>query len=337
MKANNSIVSAPKEKKSFSAVITGDQMQSLIKKTMGSPQAAARLTSTLISAVNASEQLRSCTPASIISAALRGEGQGLIYGHGYYIVPYGSTATYITGYKGYIALALATGMYADIDVADVREGERRGRDRRTGRPVIDLSVYDSDEERDQHPVVGYKAYFELKDGYYREEYWTVDELLRHADRYSKGFSLETYNKLVNGELTEAEAKRVLGGSPWYDYMGGQDKMMRKTALRSLLNSGYAPLSNELRSLFAQEPQGGDGVIPDFDLEPTAVAVRDAEETAPHEAAGSPLTATTAPEASGTADSENAAVRNSAGRRATAKGIDVSAAEDAAFAESFFDE
>ena len=259
MKPTNSLVQ--KEKKPFSAVISSEGAQKLIRASLRDDGAVKRVTGTLISVVNASEQLSQCEPGSIISAALRGEGAGLIYGHGYYVVPYGKSATYITSYKGYIQLAIATGLYADIDCIDVRQGERKGRDKRTGKPRIDLSVYDTDEERDKHEIVGYKAYFELKDAYFREEYWSVDEILRHADRYSKAFSRDLYLKWKNGaDLTKDEAYKVENGSPWYTSF---DRMAKKTVLRSLLTSGFAPLSNETKSLIDNDPISGEAVLPDF--------------------------------------------------------------------------
>lgn len=266
MKAQNTLVR--KEKQSFSAVISGEGAQKLIRASLRDEASVKRFTGTLISVVNASQQLSQCNPGSIISAALRGEGAGLIYGHGYYVVPYGQSATYITSYKGYIQLALATGLYADIDCIEVREGERKGRDRRTGKPIVDMSVYDTDEEREQHKIVGYKAYFELKDGYFREEYWTMDELLYHADRYSKAFSRDLYLKWQSGkQLTKDEQATVQNGSPWYT---STDRMCRKTVLRSLLNSGYAPLSNEVKSMLERESESGEGDAIDLgsDIIPT---------------------------------------------------------------------
>lgn len=259
MKAQNSLVQ--KEKKSFSAVISGEGAQKLIRASLRDDASVKRFTGTLISVVNASEQLSQCEPGSVISAALRGEGAGLIYGQGYYVVPYGKSATYITSYKGWIQLAIATGMYADIDVLDVREGERKGRDPRTGKPIIDMSVYDTDEEREQHPIIGIKAYFILKDGMYREEYWTMGEILRHANRYSQAFSVELYDKWQSGaSLTKDEQYKVANGSPWYT---NTIRMAKKTVLKSLLTSGFAPLSNEVKSLLNAEPDSGEAVIPDL--------------------------------------------------------------------------
>ena len=87
----------------------------------------------------------------------------------------------------------------------------------------------------------------------------MDKLLKHADRYSPAFSLENFQKLQAGEATPEETKKFLSGTPWYDEGEGQAKMCKKTVLRQLLNSGYAPLSNEVRAIFredirAEEPE-----------------------------------------------------------------------------------
>ena len=254
MKPQNSLTAqAQKKPVTFSAAITSGSMQQMITKSLGDQKAAARFTSTMISAVSGSEQLKACKPETVVAAALRGEGMGLVYGHGYYVTPYGSTATFVTSYKGYIQLALATGLYADIDCIDVREGEVKGRDPRKGKPIIDLSVYQNDEERESKPIVGYYGYFELKDGTFRYEYWSMEKLLKHADRYSPAFDLERYNKMVSGEMPASEAQKLRGGTPWYDAGGsGQEKMCKKTVMRSLLNSGYAPLSNEVKTFVSND-------------------------------------------------------------------------------------
>lgn len=256
---------AQQKKQKFSMVITAPNTQQMISRALKNERMAARFTSTLISAVSASEQLKACDPGTIIAAGLRGEGMGLIYGHGYYIVPYGSVATYMMSYKGYIQLAMSTGFYDDIDCIEVREGEREGRDPRTGKPIINLAKYETDEERDSHKIIGYYAYYKLNTGSFRMEYWPMDKLLRHADRYSPAFKLEKYNALINGELDAKEQSKLLNGTPWYDVNGGQDRMCKKTVLRSLLNSGYAPLSNEVRSYFNEDRE--DGVVMDIPAAP----------------------------------------------------------------------
>lgn len=239
MKVSNSLTQR-KEKQTFSAAVTGDSLQNLIKKSVATPEAAARLTGSLISAVASTPALQNCQPATIVAAALRGEGMGLTLNREYHLLPFGDKATFVIGYRGLIALCLAGNDVEDMDAVEVREGEYIGRDKKTKRPVFDFSVYDTDEESEQHPVIGYMAYCQLRSGYFRSEYMTVQDILRHAERYSKAFSIEKYNKLQNGELTPQEAEKLMSGSPWYSDFS---TMCRKTVVRKLLNSGYIRLAN----------------------------------------------------------------------------------------------
>lgn len=236
---NNSIVSTNSENQKFSVAIQGQALQGLIAKATPDADSAARLTGALISVVSESEQLKSCTPASIVAAALRGEGLGLMLGQGYYVVPYGNTARLSIGYKGLIQMAIAGGDVADMDCVEIREGEYIGRDNRTKRPKFDFSVYTTDEEAEKHPIIGYYAYIEKRDGFFRAEYMSVGAILDHAEQYSKTFDRTKYMQLVSGELSKEEADRLMLKSPWYS---STETMMKKTVIRKLLNSGYVVLN-----------------------------------------------------------------------------------------------
>lgn len=236
---NNSIVSTNSENQKFSVAIQGQALQGLIAKATPDAQSAARLTGSLISVVAESTQLQSCTPASIVAAALRGEGLGLMLNQGYYVVPYGNTAKLSIGYKGLIQMAIAGGDVADMDCVEIREGEYVGRNRRTKRPEFDFSVYATDEEAEQHPIIGYYAYIEKRDGFFRAEYMSVGAILDHAERYSKTFDRTKYAQLASGELSKEEADKLMSKSPWYS---STETMMKKTVIRKLLNSGYVVLN-----------------------------------------------------------------------------------------------
>lgn len=266
MKAQNKLVPKVEGKKkiNFSAAINSASLKKMMMDSLGDSKAVARLTSTLISAVAQTPKLQECEPSTIVAAALRGEGMRLIYGQGYYVIPYGDIAQYALSYKGFIQLAMSTGFYADMDARDIRDGELEGRDPRTGRWRVNLALYEDDETRETQPIVGYYAYYELKDGTFRSEYWSLDKLLKHADRYSPAFSLEKFRKLQAGETTPEETKKLLSGTPWYDEGEGQAKMCKKTVLRQLLNSGYAPLSNEVRSIFQEERRAEEAESAIFD-------------------------------------------------------------------------
>lgn len=264
MKATNTLSPASGKKQTFSAAIRGEQLQGLIRSAVANPEAAARLTGTLVSAVAATPQLQACNPASIVAAALRGEGMQLTYGMDYHLVPYGEKCTYILGYKGLLHLLIATGEVADTNCIPVLEGEYIGRNRKTKRPEFDFSVYETDEAEAGHPLIGYYFYVELKNGYTASEFMRLGEIINHAERYSQTFDRETYLKLTNGEFTPQEAERVMQKSPWYS---ATDTMMRKTVIRKLLNSGFVPLANSaaLRKALDEDGQEGEGEIISSDI------------------------------------------------------------------------
>lgn len=237
----------------FSVAIQGNTLQSMIKKATPDAQSAARLTGSLISLVASSAELQKCSPASIVAAALRGEGMGLMLGMGYYVVPYAGTAQFQLGYKGLIAMAMAGGDVADMDCVEIREGEYVGRNRRTKRPEFDFSVYETDEEAEKHPIIGYYAYIEKKDGFFRSEYMSMGAILDHAEQYSKIFDRSKYRQLISGDLSPEEAERLKKKSPWYS---ATETMMKKTVIRRLLNSGYVQLRaiSNIETVLTQEDE-----------------------------------------------------------------------------------
>ena len=263
MKIQNSLTNT-QPKQTFSTAVTGASLQNLIRKSVPDSASAARLTGALISSVAASPQLQKCNPASIVAAALRGEGMGLTLGREYHLLPFQETCAFVISYKGLIALSLATGDVADIDVITVREGEYIGRDPRTKRMRFDFSVYKTDEEAQQHPEIGVYAYCETKSNYFRYEYMSFNDVVDHARRYSKSFDYEKYTKLSNGEYSPAEAEKVRASSPWY---GNFELMAKKTVLRRLLNSGFVRLANSLslKEALYNDTASEDGIIPDLDL------------------------------------------------------------------------
>lgn len=222
----------------FSVAIRKEYLQDMIRKATPDAKSAARLTGSLISLVASNTELQKCNPASIVAAALRGEGLGLMLGFGYYVVPYAGTAQFQLGYKGLIAMAMAGGDVEDMDCVEVREGEYAGRDRRTKRPVFDFSIYATDAEMEQHPVIGYYAYIEKKDGFFRSEYMSIGAIMDHAEQYSKTFDRAKYRQLISGDMSPEDAERLKKKSPWYS---ATETMMKKTVIRRLLNSGYVQL------------------------------------------------------------------------------------------------
>lgn len=157
-------------------------------EALGNDRIARAYVGSVLLAVSQNDRLMACTPGSIIHSALRAAGLQLSVdpslGHAY-LVPYKDTCTFITGYKGYKNLALRTGRYRIINVAEVYEGQEVVEDQLKGIHTIKgLPNY----EKGKWVPIGYMLYFELKDGYSKTFYMTVEELKAHGERYSKTWS-----------------------------------------------------------------------------------------------------------------------------------------------------
>lgn len=248
----------------FTQFINKAAIKNLLSQSLGGPQAAAQVTSTLISQVSQNYKLQECKPMTILAAALRGEvamGLSLALGD-YAIIPYKDTASFQLQVNGLKRLALNSKAYAKIDVFEVREGEFKGRDPVTREPIIQW--IEDDDEREQLPIVGYYAFYKLNDqynGFTSSLYWTRDKILRHADRYSKAFSLEKYNDLMAGKITGWDAEKLRNGSPWYGQPDEEAhmKMCKKTMIKQLLGDGFAPKSTALASaILADNAEESDG-------------------------------------------------------------------------------
>jgi len=258
MKINQSIAptagTSMQNKGSFSALIGTPNYQKLLETAIADPKKRSTFVSSLISAVATVPKLKDCTPDSIISAALPFVSFDFQFGVGCaYVVPYGDKATFIMGAKGYRQLAMRSGMYKKLDTIEVRQGEFLGRDEETGEP--EFKFIRNDEEREEFPIIGYLAYFELLTGFKASVYWSKERVMKHAKRYSRSFSPELYKKylvyLETGEgLTHDELRDC--SSPW---ISNFDEMAAKTILKQLL-SKKGVLSVELVKAFEAENDKG---------------------------------------------------------------------------------
>lgn len=141
--------------KPFSLVMQEDKIKQMINNTLGDPKRAGRFTASLTSVVATNPTLKECEAGTLISSALVGEALELPMSPqlGYfYMVPFDDrknnrkVATFILGYKGYIQLAIRSGLYSDIDAMEVRQGEYLGKDPETGRPKFKFIEDDTERE-----------------------------------------------------------------------------------------------------------------------------------------------------------------------------------------------
>ena len=230
--------------------------QSMIANTLRDSDRQKRFVASITSAVAVNPALQECEASTILAGALLGESLNLSpspqLGQ-YYLVPFkqkekrnrqgklispeATKATFVLGYKGYIQLALRSGAYKDLDVMEIKQGEFKGKDPRTGRPMFEFM---SDEEAwEKAPTIGYMAFFEYLNGFTKMLYWSKDKMMRHADQYSPAFSASAYKKLQDGEIPNGELWKY--SSFWYKDFDG---MAKKTMLRQLI-SKWGIMSTEM--------------------------------------------------------------------------------------------
>lgn len=165
----------------------------------------------LIDIYGSDRNLQECEPGAVIMEALKAATLRLPINKNLgfaYIVPYknkGKAEPQMQiGYKGLIQLAMRTGEYRYLNADVVYEGELKSYDKLTGH--MDLSG-----EKKGDNVVGYFAYLELLNGFSKAVYWTKEQVIEHAKRFSKAFNSDY--------------------SPWKTDF---DAMALKTVLRNLI-------------------------------------------------------------------------------------------------------
>lgn len=204
---------------------------------------APQFVTSLVAAANANKALNGCKAESVISAALIAASMDLPINQNLgfaYLIPYknkdGEVCQFQMGYKGFIQLAQRSGFYKTINASEVKEGEIVNFDRLSGE--IEFKWIEYQVEREKAPTVGFVAYFRLLNSFEKSFYMTVEELNKHAKKYSKNFA-------------------KYGSGLWSDDF---DSMAKKTVLK-LLISKYGPLNTQLQKAI-QEDQTVDGEYED---------------------------------------------------------------------------
>lgn len=238
-------------KPKFSLAIQSEGYKKLINNTLGDPKRASKFIASITSAVATNQSLQECDAGSILSAALLGEALNLSpspqLGQ-YYLVPFeqkkynSATRKYETiskkaqfqlGYKGYLQLAMRSGQYSDLDVIDVRDGEYLGRDKNTGKHKFEFM--EDEVERENKPIVGYMAYFELLNGFKKSIYWTKEKMTKHAIEYSQSY-----------------ASDIKKGTTYSFWSKDFDGMAFKTMYRQLISKCGAPMSIEMQEAYTKD-------------------------------------------------------------------------------------
>lgn len=229
----------------------GDAVSSKLKEILG--ENAQSFVSGALQAVSNNDLLAKASPESVYRAVMASAVMKLPInqnlGHAY-IVPYKGQAQLQIGWKGFVQLAIRSKQFATINTTEIYENQYEGEDYITGEVKIK-------NEKGTGKVVGYLAYFRLKDGFEKWLYMDKESVEKHAKKYSKSYAAHIKDPRK-------------GGGVWADGEDGFDSMAKKTVLKLLLNR-FAPLSVEMQEAVKKDQavisEDDDVTYPDNEREP----------------------------------------------------------------------
>lgn len=182
---------------------------------------AGAFVTSLLSLVKTTPALQQSNPTTILSAAMTAATLKLPINPNLgfaYIIPYKNKgqmeAQFQMGWKGYVQLAMRTGQYKTINAGPVYEGQVEDIDFISGEIVRGKKRSDK--------VIGYVAYFQLINGFSKTLYMSKEEVLHHAETFSKSYKY--------------------GGGVWKTNF---DAMAVKTVLKQLI-SKYGIMSIDMQ-------------------------------------------------------------------------------------------
>lgn len=226
-KQGGQMSAAKAEKKTMQAYIRA--MEPAIKKALPSVITPERFTRMVLSALSSTPKLAECSPQSFLAAMMTAAQLGVepntALGQAY-LLPYRNhgqmECQFQLGYKGLIDLAYRSGEVSVIQAHTVYENDVF--EYELG---MDPKLRHVPAKADRGEAVAYYAMFKTKDGGYGFEVMSVDDVQRHAQRYSKSYGS--------------------GSSPWRSNF---DEMAKKTVLKRALK--YAPLKSDFVRGVAQD-------------------------------------------------------------------------------------
>lgn len=220
-----------------------------IANVLGEKESIA-FVSDVVACVQNNPGLAECTNSSIFSGALIAKTIGLpltpTLGYAY-LVPfdnkkngvYVKEAQFQMGYKGYVQLALRSGMYEKIIATDVRRGEVVSYNPFEDEFEYKPCDFEKRHEKDKNgkyiiPVSGYYAKMKLLNGFIKEAYMPLDEMLEFAKKYSKAY--------------RRDIEKHTAYSHWTTRF---EDMAKKTMIRQLL-SKWGLLTPELQKAYESD-------------------------------------------------------------------------------------
>ena len=201
----------------FNAMLENTRTQEYLTNVLGDKKQT--FVSNMVALVASNKALSECDPSTTMFACLKATALALPLDPALgmaWVIPFKDTknnitvATFQVGARAWVQLALRTGMYQNINVRDVREGEIIDEDFVSGNKVFRKLP---DDVRLATPIIGYVAMFKLTNGFEKQLYMSVAELEAHAKRYSqtyrKGYGLWADNEMKPAMYEKTILKRLL--------------------------------------------------------------------------------------------------------------------------------
>ncbi len=215
------------EKKTMQTYIKS--MEGEIKKALPSVITPERFTRMVLSAISVNPKLAQCTPSSFLGAMMSAAQLGLEpntpLGQAY-LIPYKNRGVdevqFQLGYKGLIDLAYRSGEVELVQAHIVYEN-----DEFTLEYGLEPKLVHKPADRDRGEPIKVYAMFKTKSGGYGFDVMSMDEVRRHAERYSQAYKS--------------------GFSPWKSNF---EEMAKKTVLKRVLK--YAPLKSDFVRAVVQD-------------------------------------------------------------------------------------
>ncbi len=236
-----------------------------IKKFIADPETQRRLAdmlgaqagtfaNSIINVVSGNNKLQKCDPKTVMRSAMIAASVKLPIDPALgfaAIVPYGAEAQFQLMYKGVIQLCIRSGQYETIYDTEVYRDELESYNPITGEVKFkDLTEYKLRPQRDIQDVVGFYCHFQLLKGFHAGLYMTKEEVMGHAERYSKAFQ---YDLRANKKA-----------SPWST---DPIAMGRKTVILGLLKR-YGIMSVEMQDAIIADTEGDDATTKHVESEQT---------------------------------------------------------------------
>lgn len=215
------------EKKTMQMYIKS--MEGEIKKALPSVITPERFTRMTLSAISTNPKLAQCTPASFLGAMMSAAQLGLEpntpLGQAY-LIPYKNRGVdevqFQLGYKGLIDLAYRSGEVELVQAHIVYEN-----DEFICEYGLEPKLVHKPADSDRGEAVKVYAMFKTKSGGYGFEVMSMDDVRRHAEKYSQAYKS--------------------GFSPWKTNF---EEMAKKTVLKKVLK--YAPLKSDFVRAVVQD-------------------------------------------------------------------------------------